>query len=177
MMTDFRALCAELADAYLRTLEHINNSTWLGYEPSDDPLLQRARASLADEPAAPAPPADGEVAELVAEIRHFLAGYQQMRGLDPEHIYSIHRGDKMEAHITVSRLTRAAELLQRHVVVPVAVSERLPEAGDCDAEGRCWWRSHAVGGPYWHLWHRQRWTPIDTHWLPAHALPLPEVGE
>lgn len=47
-MTDtFRALCAELADAYLRTLEHINNSTWLGYEPSDDPLLQRARASLA----------------------------------------------------------------------------------------------------------------------------------
>ena len=53
MMTDFRALCAELADAYLRTLEHINNSTWLGYEPSDDPLLQRARASLADEPPEP----------------------------------------------------------------------------------------------------------------------------
>ena len=71
-MADFRALCAELADAYLRTLEHINNSTWLGYEPSDDPLLQRARAALADGPAVPqgrepasvvAEPSDEEVGE------------------------------------------------------------------------------------------------------------------
>ena len=54
MTPDFRALCAELADAYLRTLEHINNSTWLGYEPSDEPLLQRARALLA-EPVAEGP--------------------------------------------------------------------------------------------------------------------------
>jgi len=47
MTTDFRALCSELADAYLRLLEHINNSTWLGYEPSDDPLLVRARVAQA----------------------------------------------------------------------------------------------------------------------------------
>ena len=47
MTTDFRALCSELADAYLRLLEHINNSTWLGYEPSDDPLLVRVRAAQA----------------------------------------------------------------------------------------------------------------------------------
>ncbi|MEB3354688.1 MAG: hypothetical protein VKM34_10735, partial [Cyanobacteriota bacterium] len=44
-----------------------------------------------------AAPAEGEVAELAAEIRHFLNGYRQMRGLDPENIYSIHRGDAMEA--------------------------------------------------------------------------------
>ena len=69
MTNNFRALCADLADAYLRTLEHINNSTWLGYEPSDDPLLLRARAALADEPAAPTPPADGEVAGLVADLQ------------------------------------------------------------------------------------------------------------
>lgn len=92
---------------------------------------------------APAPPADGEVAELVAEIRHFLAGYQQMRGLDPEHIYSIHRGDKMEAHITVSRLTRAAELLERQVLVPPPadgeVAELVTELQSMatDADRRC----------------------------------------
>jgi len=111
-------------------------------------VVDLARAVLARWGHQPAPPADGEVAELAAWLQDSAA-----------------------------KCKRAAELLQRHVVVPVAVSERLPEAGDCDAEGRCWWRSHAVGGPYWHLWHRQRWTPIDTHWLPAHALPLPEVSE
>jgi hypothetical protein len=61
----------------------------------------------------PHPPADGEVAELAAELRHFIAGYQQMRGLDPEHVYSIHRGDAMEAHLRISRLSRTAELLER----------------------------------------------------------------
>ena len=34
----------------------------------------------------PQPVADGEAAELAAELRHFVAGYQQMRGLDPEHV-------------------------------------------------------------------------------------------
>jgi len=46
MTTDFRALCAELVDAYLQLFEYVNNSTWLGYEPSDDPLLIRARVAL-----------------------------------------------------------------------------------------------------------------------------------
>ena len=45
-MTDYRALCAELVDAYLQLFEYVNNSTWLGYEPSDDPLLIRARVAL-----------------------------------------------------------------------------------------------------------------------------------
>jgi hypothetical protein len=57
MGADFRALSLDLADAYLRVLEHVNNSTFLGYEPSDDPLLQRARAALAanHDPAPAAP--------------------------------------------------------------------------------------------------------------------------
>ena len=129
-------------------------------------------------------PADGEVAELVAEIRHFLAGYQQMRGLDPEHIYSIHRGDKMEAHITVSRLTRAAELLQRQALVPVPVSERPPGPKDCDAEGRCWWGTPSFVNCYsvtqsaqWRLSAPDDRFGSEVFWLPAHALPLPEVGE
>jgi hypothetical protein len=145
------------------------------------------------------PPADGEVAELVADMRHFLVGYGQMRGLDPENIYSIHRGHAMEAHITVSKLTRAAALLERMaagpavqsrepasvVEQPIPVSERLPEAGDCDAEGRCWWwhPSHPESGYQegWMLrpgnWGTGHYDADDclahTHWLPAHALPLP----
>jgi len=62
----------------------------------------------------PQPPADVEAAELAAELRHFVAEYQQMRGLDPESIYSIHQGDaEKEAHLRISRLTRIADLLER----------------------------------------------------------------
>jgi len=111
MMTEFRALCAELADAYLRTLEHINNSTWLGYEPSDDPLLQRARASLADEPPEPAPPADGEVAELVEWLQEEADDYECIGCED-----------------SAAKCKRAAELLQRQVLVQVAVSDALIKA-------------------------------------------------
>ena len=39
------------------------------------------------------PESEGEVAELAAELRHFVTEYQKMRGLDPENIYSIHQGD------------------------------------------------------------------------------------
>lgn len=149
----------------------------------------RFRAVLAGEPTVPqgrepASVADGEVAELVAEIRHFLAGYQQMRGLDPEHIYSIHRGDKMEAHITVSRLTRAAELLERlSPPQPVPVSERPWEREEwCDTNGLCWLGSDALDGctPTWlygpPAW-AERFPTVHRVVLPAHALPLPEVGE
>jgi hypothetical protein len=66
---------------------------------------------------------------------------------------------------------------------PTPVTERLPEAGDCDAEGRCWgfhpynpedddiWNSWSLvpakllpSSPFWIGW---------DYWLPAHALPLP----
>ena len=238
MTTDFRALCAELMEALDEAAPGINQFRDLRDRAdaalADGPAVPAptvmeiiklseeieasglgqvdfARAILArwGNPA-PAPPADGEVAELVAEIRHFLAGYQKIRGLDPEHIYSIHRGDKMEAHITVSRLTRAAELLQRQatayaicererlhqstraadleverqaVPVPVPVSERLPGPEDCDAEGRCWAGTNAsvdTSGdrdidlpPSWEL---REVCAQDDVWLPANALPLPEVG-
>jgi hypothetical protein len=70
---------------------------------------------------------------------------------------------------------------------PIPVSERLPEAGDCDAEGRCWWwhPSHPESGYQegWMLrpgdWGTGRYDSDDclahTHWLPTHALPLPSV--
>ena len=76
---------------------------------------------------------------------------------------------------------------------PVPVSERLPGPEDCDAEGRCWLLTVEDDYPQWRLHSIQGaqpggamiWVPVDrspgvmvdcfytSHWLPAHALPLP----
>jgi len=74
----------------------------------------------------------------------------------------------------------------RPAIEPVPVAERLPGQEDCDAEGRCWW---------WHPDHKEdeftdgwmsldpKWadghhdaddSPVYTHWLPHHALPVPQ---
>lgn len=80
---------------------------------------------------------------------------------------------------------RAADLLEQHQAtpVPVAVNERLPAPEDCDAEGFCWWFSPAdpSAGTFGvaACWVLRKYEPEDdfrTHWLPAHALPLP-AGE
>jgi hypothetical protein len=73
-----------------------------------------------------------------------------------------------------------------HSCKPVPVAERLPGPEDCDAECQCWW---------WHPDHKEdefsdgwmllnlEWadghhdaddSPIYTHWLPHHALPVPQ---
>ena len=118
-----------------------------------------------DKPTAPAPPADGEVAELTGQLIEAANGAAAM-GWD-KHAQSI---------------LRAAELLQRRVVVPVAVSERLPGPGECDVEGRCWAGTRAfvdTSGDcdidYPPSWELREVCAQDDVWLPAHA--LPEVGE
>jgi hypothetical protein len=67
---------------------------------------------------------------------------------------------------------RAATLLQQQAV-PVPVSERLPGEGDLDLEGTCWvWNFTA------YTWGLFRLDPTShSHWLPAHAIPLPQAGE
>ena len=54
---------------------------------------------------------------------------------------------------------------------PVVVSERLPSAADCDAEGNCWWFDpHADGA-----WYVDTFQSNYTHWLSTNALPTPEA--
>jgi hypothetical protein len=53
---------------------------------------------------------------------------------------------------------------------PVPVSERLPGPEDCNVDGMVWWRR---GGKWVLLNMRQAQVLGYTHWLPAHALPLP----
>ena len=57
---------------------------------------------------------------------------------------------------------------------PVPVSERLPGPDDRNTEGRCWWFCTACPGewPHWIFGNEAFCDP--THWLPAHALPLPQ---
>jgi len=73
-------------------------------------------------------------------------------------------------------------------VVPVAVSERLPdprpesEGGDCDAEGRCWiHQPHPAGpeAPEWKLARAKYAGPSygTICWRPASAIPMPQAGE
>jgi len=56
-------------------------------------------------------------------------------------------------------------------IKPVPVSERLPGAEDCDAEGRCWLTNVDVE-PGWVLDNPEQCTNW-THWLPHWALPVP----
>jgi hypothetical protein len=69
-------------------------------------------------------------------------------------------------------------------LTPISVSERLPEAEDCDAEGRCWWFMAAHRNGFFR--HSSTWclatrVPEDfgiwAHWLPYWAIPLPEESE
>ena len=64
----------------------------------------------------PTPPAEGEGAEVVAELRG-LADYFSGEGYSAEWI---------------NQLTDAADLLEQRHPAPVPVSERLPGAEDCD---------------------------------------------
>jgi hypothetical protein len=72
-----------------------------------------------------------------------------------------------------------AALAQPEPQGPVPVAERLPVPEDCDAEGRC----YAWDG-YWWLVFSAVLEENDTgagdgytHWLPHHALPLPQKNE
>ena len=70
-------------------------------------------------------------------------------------------------------LTKPPSLAEQ---APVPVSEQLPGPEDCDAEHYCW-RWNTIGG----LWARQplarRWYEFESHWLPAHAIPLPTAND
>jgi hypothetical protein len=152
--TDFRALCAELLQVLDENRHHLVRypGHWCHWRL----VMDRARTALAE----PEPPADGEVAVLVAELNRIAEDAREARQITD-----------------AQSLTRAATLLEQlsapaPVVVPIPVAERLPVAGDCDAEGRCWWFSGD-----WHLKQVRYRGAYDNHWLSYHAIPLPQAGE
>ena len=147
MTTDYRAMCADLIDA-------LDSGIPAG-RIRMSPLVDRARAALAQPE--PVPPTDEE---LIGPITWMI----------DDCIYDNDKGEIAQS------LRELIARWGRHTIQPVAVSERLPGPGDCDAEGRCWWvcppdfmelRSHATA--------ISAFVAGATHWLPAHALPTPEA--
>ena len=162
-MGDFRAELAALVAAYDK-----HESRWP--QADVDALYQaveRARAVLAAAPQIEAP----HWCETDAEQYAWQAGWEA-------------RDDAMlQPSLPLARLPENAQVIEpaNHTILapiptPIPVSERLPRPEDCDAEGRCWWGDAGDDQfvPSWRLCEQPDDTHF-THWLPAHALPLPEV--
>jgi len=152
-MADFRALCAELLASY--------EDTFVISEPSDDPLVQQARAALAQPE--PEGPTDEELLKLANE---WDSGYESI-----------------EFEFIADYAKAVLQRWGRPAIKPVPVSERLPGLEDCDAEGRCWWGrpSEELCNSDWFLaTHAEvdefcdAWPPIV--FLPHWALPVPTAA-
>jgi hypothetical protein len=154
LMTDFRALCAELIEAYEWCINR-----YMTAPSNKDALVYRARAALAAEPVGEGP-SDEELERV------YQGAYQP--AWERKEFYGAHL-DGLRA--VLARWGRPA-------IEPVPVSERLPGPEDCDEKGRCWWFSPPACGPNTI---RPCWTfdsetlEGDTHWLPHWALPVPGV--
>ena len=156
-MTDFRALCAELAEQ----LDDALDFTVSGETKRHMKLLtRRARAALA-EPQGEGP-TDGEL-NAICDGTPWHGSPRQF--------------GREVARTVLARWGRPAP---PPALQPVSVAERLPGAEDCDAEGFCWWFSPAdsTAGAFgvaacWVLRKHEPEDDFRTHWLPAHALPLP----
>ena len=155
MTNEFRAMCAELADAL---------AEWrLGGGPPEDTadadLIERARALLAQPETEE--PTDDEIEEWADACSE-----APLEEMDPE----VHGWRRCFTAKEFSETIRAALARWGHPTPqPVAVSERLPGPEDCEA-GECWGWDVAA-----EAWNRTHYAVCNhyTHWLPANALPIP----
>ena len=116
----------------------------------------------------PQPPADGEVGVLVERLKELAHATtkENWREFDMR----LPAEPLRDADLV---LTRTADLLERQHLQPVAVSERLPGAEDCDEQGRCWWGFEETDDyePCWTL-RKMHGIPFSsTRFIPANALP------
>jgi len=162
-MTDpnFRALCAELVD-------DLELSDWpYKLKEAFRADIERARAALAQPEPVAAPSA---VCTGCGTPRH--------------EAISVIAAGSIACCPDCSTLTvedrnairKVAALAQSEPQGPVPITERLPGPEDCDAEGRCWVISQ-LGNSRWNLDTIGAGLCFYTHWLPHHALPLPQKNE
>jgi len=158
-MTDFRALCAELLQAIEDDVIDTNDGQRF------QAVVDRARAALAQPE--PQGPTDEELQELASGF------------FTPTEFHFV--------DFARAALTRWG----RPAIEPVSVTERLPGPEDCapwpdepDANPWCWAGKEVDGG--WE-WDQIGMLGVDaknlgrvlggggwTHWLPHHALPVPQ---
>ena len=181
-MTTWRELCRELIDSrgpdYYRALERARKAL------ADGPAVPEGRepAAVVGEPKSP-PDWRGLCEELVEALDgwHQAVFEAEVGWVRPDETYLLDRARAALARWgspNLAELRRSlGEPAERQAApVPVVVSERLPGAEDCDEKGSCWlWTPDDVDGVgHWSYSHRDWAQEGDvTHWLPAHALPLP----
>ena len=171
-MTDFRALCARMADKieYYRFL-------LLDECPEVHALAVEAHAALAEpEPEGPTRQfVNDRVATILAQREEILSAFIAKHGFDPESAIQVEQ--RQEDGTTTWRIEA------RTTPQPVPVSERLPGPGDCIPHPRtklgkwCWGFERcevSLARPArWRLMHLETIELEASHWCEAHALPLP----
>lgn len=157
-MADYKQLCAELVNEL--------HAYKIGNPSHDTDLIDRARAALA-EPAQEGP-TDEELLSL-----------DQLRDTWNAQADAANSWDELGVDEIIWWAQRQAlARWGRPAPQPVQVSERLPGAEDCDAEGRCWIHMPDIGtAPSWRLVDPREIGPYHTHWLPANALPIPSESD
>jgi hypothetical protein len=118
--------------------------------------------------ATPQPPADGEVGEVIAVLREMQDCFDIASGMEGCGPF----------------VARAADLLERQHLQPVAVSERLPGAEDCIKRGNddwCWGQERSLltgqASARWRLMRVSALTDEAVNWLFANALPIPKGND
>ena len=173
MTTDFRALCAKVAEA-------LDECQRLCGDQPESFLVWKTRAALAEQPVGEGPPAvtTGAWLHPAYEPGDGSADGAQMVGLAWWHPQF--GCDSLQMVVDNARAILAR--WGNPAPQPVPVSERLPGPEDCDSEGRCWWGEPQIEDSHDATWNLC--TQYDAQefltwgakcgWLPAHALPLPK---
>jgi len=184
-MTDFRALCARMADE----LDHYRQLL-MDDRRETHALAAEARAALAQPEPEPAPTDEAIMELMPQQMRDDLANAARaLAGFDRANVKAAGAMRIILNRHAVDHVRAVLARWGRPAIQPVPVSERLPGAKDCNAEGRCW---------FWHPGHKQDdfidgWILLDpkwagsrrdsddsliyTHWLPHHAIPTPETND
>jgi hypothetical protein len=161
-MTDYRALCARMADE----LDHYHQLL-MDDRRETHALAAEARAALAQ------PEPQGPTDEEIDDWHGRCADLTRLGEADHYWAFDL-------AHDEVAGVVRAAlARWGRPAIEPVPVAERLPGPEDCDEEGRCWLCGKVEGD--WRLLNpANSGVPqlkyCFSHWLPHHALPVPQWG-
>ena len=166
MNTDWKALCAELADVlaeeYGVQREFDSGDPLLGSGAIE--LLSRARTALSQ------PEPEGLTDEELLQIAAATIDPYESRGIALDE-YEAETECAVEAYGS-ELIAFARSVLARWplaAIKPIPVSERLPGPEDCMDEGWAWFYTP-----------RGDWikavlpvSPAYTHWLPHYALPIP----
>jgi hypothetical protein len=206
-MTDFRALCADLYAAfntYAVDESHYDllrraRAALAESQPAADgevsatgkPGLQDGPAVQSREPASvTTEPSDQQLMELMPETMRDEFSYaaricsNAMAGRVKPGIFrvALNTAALEFARAVLARWGTPNLAETRSSLEPIPVSERLPEAGDCDAEGRCWAHQPHEACPESPSWELLLAKYVASNygtacWLPFNALPLPKEVE